>query len=283
MIPESVVESVVRYALAEDVPWGDVTTECLGLNETLACGRVIAREAGVLAGVDVARAVFLAVDGAAVFEADHADGHRFEGGETLAVVRGRASSLLGAERVALNFLQRLSGIATLTSLFVEAVAGFPTRIADTRKTTPCLRALERHAVKMGGGWNHREGLSDGVLIKDNHLAALRLRGIGLAQAVKMARDNARHTQRIEVEVESAEDAVVAAEAGADIILLDNMSLVDMRRAVEVVGTRAITEASGGMSLERVRSVAETGVSVISVGALTHSARALDLALELDLT
>jgi len=191
------------------------------------------------------------------------------------------AGVLKAERVALNFLQRLSGVATATAAYVAAIAGTSARIIDTRKTTPGLRVLEKYAVRVGGGFNHRFCLSDGVLIKDNHLAALRAAGLGLRDAVAMARERVPHTTRVEVEVESLAEVEEALAAGADAILLDNMRPPEMREAVKLIAGRAITEASGGINLSTVRAVAETGVDLISAGALTHSVRALDISLDLE--
>ena len=279
--PEIIREAVAR-ALREDMPWGDVTTDSL-IPEDLCCvAYYVAKQAGVLAGLDLAKAAMLAVDGGLVFTGRVADGEEFNRGAVIASVEGSAGSVLRAERVSLNFLQRLSGIATLTHRFVNAVAGTGTRIIDTRKTTPGLRALERYAVRAGGGQNHRFGLSDGVLIKDNHLAATRGLGIGLREAVAMARAGAPHTMGIEVEVESVAEAVEATEAGADIVLLDNMPPEQMRRAVEEVAGRATLEASGEVSLETVGAVARTGVDLISIGKLTHSAPAVDVSLDMEI-
>lgn len=279
ILPHQELRRLIETALAEDLAWGDATVEAIIPTNLKASGNVIAREEGVLAGIEVAGEVFHAVDPTLEFRTLAADGDALHRDRPLATVHGSAASILSGERVALNFLQRLSGIATLTSRYVQAVAEHPARIVDTRKTTPGLRALEKYAVVVGGGANHRQNLSDGVLIKDNHLAALATRGLGLGDVVAMARRRARHTQRVEVEVETPEQAKEAAEAGADLILLDNMSLEEMRRAVELIGGRALVEASGGVTLERVAAIAATGVDLISVGAITHSARALDIALE----
>ncbi len=279
MLPQLELRQVVERALAEDLAWGDATVEAIIPVDLEATGTMVAREEGVLAGLAVAAEVFHSVDPAVDFRAVAADGNRVERGQVLAEVRGLAASVLAGERVSLNFVQRLSGIATLTSRYVQAVAGHRARIVDTRKTTPGLRALEKYAVVMGGGANHRQNLSDGVLIKDNHLAALAMRGMGLGEVVALARRRARFTQRVEVEVETSEQAREAAEAGADIVLLDNMSLEEMRRAVALIAGRALTEASGGITLERVADVAATGVDFISVGTLTHSAKSLDIALD----
>lgn len=279
MLPRRQLSHIVETALAEDLPWGDATAEAIIPPTLRAVGSIVARAEGVLAGMEVAAEVFRTVDSSLEFEPLAADGDVVRPGQVLATVRGSAASILAGERVALNFLQRLSGIATLTSRYVGAISGHPARIVDTRKTTPGLRILEKYAVTLGGGFNHRQNLSDGILIKDNHLTALATVGIGLGEVVATARRRARHTQRVQVEVETAEQALEAVEAGADAILLDNMSLEEMRRAVELVGGRAIVEASGGVTLERVAAIAGTGVDFISVGELTHSARALDIALD----
>ncbi len=279
MLPRQELRRLVETALAEDLAWGDATVEAIIPADLKARGRIVAREDGVLAGIDVAGEVFRAVDPSIEFQPMAADGDAVHRGHELASVRGSAAGILAGERVALNFLQRLSGVSSLTSRYVHAVAGHRARIVDTRKTTPGLRTLEKYAVVVGGGTNHRQNLSDGILIKDNHLAALATRGQGLAEVVATARRRARHTQRIEVEVETPEQAQEAADAGAELILLDNMSLEEMGRAVELVGGRALLEASGGVTLETVAAVAATGVDLISVGALTHSAKALDIALD----
>jgi nicotinate-nucleotide pyrophosphorylase (carboxylating) len=279
LLPRHELRRIVEIALSEDLPWGDATAQVIIPLDLTATGRIAAREEGVLAGLEVAREVFRTVDPAVEFRALAADGDSVRGGQPLAEVRGPAAAILAGERVALNFLQRLSGTATLTSRYVQAVAGHHAAIVDTRKTTPGLRLLEKYAVVAGGGANHRQNLSDGILIKDNHLAALAMRGLSLTEVVSMARRRARHTQRVEVEVETPEQAEQAAEAGADLILLDNMAPEEMRRAVELVAGRALTEASGGITLDGVAAIAASGVDLISVGALTHSARALDIALD----
>ena len=275
------IEETVDRALAEDCAWGDVTTQALIPPDALGKASVMAKSPGVLAGLDVARTVFERVDHSLTFRALLSDGGRLQPGVGIAVIEGRAAGILRAERVALNFLQRLSGIATETSRYVEAVSGTGARIVDTRKTTPGLRLLEKYAIRAGGGHNHRVHLGDGILVKDNHLAALRSRGVGLKEAVDLARKNAPHTLKIEVEVTSVEEAVEAVEAGADIVMLDNMTVEDMRRAVGRVKGRVLLEASGGVTLGNVRAIAETGVDLISVGALTHSVKALDISLELE--
>ncbi len=271
-------DAIVDLALTEDIGGGDITTLSTVPVGTPARGTIIAKASGIISGLEVTAAIFKRVDVTTSWTPHVADGQRVEPGDRVADVDGAARSLLTAERVALNLLQRLSGVATLTARYVEAVAGTGARIIDTRKTTPGLRSLEKAAVRDGGGHNHRFGLADGVLIKDNHLAA-----IGgpdrVARAVRLARERAPHTLRIEVEVTTLDELRQALDAGADVVLLDNMDVATMRRAVDLTDGRALLEASGGISLETVRAVAETGVDLISVGALTHSAPALDLSLE----
>lgn len=275
------VTRVVAQALAEDLPWGDVTSDNLIPVDQRGIGRIEARQAGVLAGLALARTTFEQVDPSLEFVSRLVDGARLAPGDRVAEIRGSLRSLLRGERVALNLLQRLSGVATVTARYVEAVQGTRARVVDTRKTTPGLRALEKYAVRIGGGHNHRYCLSDAVLIKDNHLAALRLRGATLGDAIADLRSRVPHTTTIEVEVESLEVVREAVAAGVDSILLDNMSPPLLAEAVQVVAGRALTEASGGITLDTIRTVAETGVDLISVGALTHSVKALDLALEID--
>jgi nicotinate-nucleotide pyrophosphorylase (carboxylating) len=280
-LPRAAVERVVASALLEDLPWGDITSEYLVPADQKGTGRIEARQSGVLAGLPLAREVFAQVDRDLIFDEGSADGDRLVSGLTIVTIHGSLRSLLAGERVALNFLQRLSGIATMTNRFVAAVNGHRARIVDTRKTTPGLRLIEKYAVRVGGGHNHRQSLSDAVLMKDNHLAALRLRGTDLSAAITKLHQLVPHTTTIEVEVESFDQVRQALAAGADAILLDNMSPADMAEAVRMVGGRALTEASGGVTLESVGAIAATGVDLISVGALTHSVRALDLALEIE--
>ncbi|HET7035056.1 MAG TPA: carboxylating nicotinate-nucleotide diphosphorylase [Thermomicrobiaceae bacterium] len=272
---------IVELALDEDIGLGDVTSQATVPRERQARGIFLAKSDGVVSGLRVAEAVFQQVDPTIDFTPSVRDGERISRGETLASVAGPARSLLAAERVALNFLQRLSGVATATARYVAAVEGTGARVIDTRKTTPGMRALEKAAVRHGGGHNHRFGLSDGILIKDNHLAA-----IGgpdrIAKAIAAARQNAPHTLRVEVEVTTLEELQQALAAGADIILLDNMSPQEMAEAVRRTAGRALLEASGGIRLESLRAVAETGVDLISSGALTHSSPALDISLEIEL-
>jgi nicotinate-nucleotide pyrophosphorylase (carboxylating) len=274
-------EEIIDRALAEDLGKGDVTTETLIPGNQQGTGFIVAKKEGTLAGMKVAKQVFQRVDSELEVEIFLEDGARVKPGSKVAKVSGSVASILKAERVALNFLQHLSGIASETNRYVEAVKGLPVRIMDTRKTTPGLRSLEKYAVKLGGGENHRMNLGDGILIKDNHLAALDSRGFTLQEIVAKARQNASRQLTVEVEVKTPEEALEAAKAGADIIMLDNMSLQDMRQAVKLIHGRALIEASGGITLDNVRAVAETGVDFISIGALTHSARALDISLELE--
>jgi len=278
---EKQVEKLVDSALAEDSVWDDVTTKALIPASQEGNAYLVGKSEGILAGIGVATTVFHRVDSALRVKELVADGSRVHPGDRLAAIEGKVASILRAERVALNFLQRLSGIATETAMYVEAISGTKALITDTRKTAPGLRLLEKYAVRVGGGHNHRQNLGDGVLIKDNHLVALGSRGVGLGEVIKKARQHAPHTLKIEVEVESVEQAQEALSAGADIIMLDNMNLEDMRQVVELARGRALIEASGGITLDSVRAVVETGVDLISVGALTHSAKALDISLELE--
>jgi nicotinate-nucleotide pyrophosphorylase (carboxylating) len=275
------IEEIIDRALAEDLGKGDVTTEALIPADRQGTGFIVAKKAGILAGINVAKQVFHQADPELKVEALLEDGARVEPGSKVAKVSGSIASILRAERVALNFLQRLSGIASDTNRYVEAVKGLPVRIMDTRKTTPGLRSLEKHAVKAGGGENHRMSLGDGILIKDNHLAALRSQGLNIMEIVAKARQNGPQRLPVEVEVGTVSEALEAVEAGADIVMLDNMNLEDMRKAVKSIHGRALIEASGGITLDNVRAMAETGVDFISIGALTHSARALDISLELE--
>jgi nicotinate-nucleotide pyrophosphorylase (carboxylating) len=242
-----------------------------------ASARLIAKEPLVLAGLFVAGKVFQRLNPDVIFTALHVEGSRVTKGDVLATVEGNAADLLMAERVALNLLQRLCGIATLTSSYVQAVNGTKARIVDTRKTTPGLREVEKYAVRVGGGINHRTGLYDGVLIKENHIAAAG----GIAEAVSRARAYIPHTLKIEIETETPGQVEEALAAGADIIMLDNMDCETMRHCVGVIAGRALVEASGGVNLDTVRAIAETGVDIISVGALTHSSRAMDISMLLD--
>jgi nicotinate-nucleotide pyrophosphorylase (carboxylating) len=278
-------EQLVRMALAEDAPWGDITSEVLIAADAQASAQLVAREAGVLSGEDLFRAAMrLAGDAQAEF-AVH-DGDSFVQGAALATVAGPARAVVTAERVALNFVQRMSGIATLTARYVREIAGTRARIVDTRKTTPGLRAIERYAVRCGGGHNHRFSLSDALMAKDNHLALLTGQGSrDLTSALRAGFARLPHTMHKEVEVDRLDqiDAVLAADV--DTVMLDNFSLADLCAGVALIyertGGHVLVEASGGVTLETVRAIAETGVDIISIGALTHSVRALDLGLDID--
>jgi nicotinate-nucleotide pyrophosphorylase (carboxylating) len=271
------LDVLIKSALMEDIHTGDITTMAVVGSGGEARALLKAKEEMVVAGMDVAAAVFRVLDGAIGFSSRFRDGERTGLGEIMAEMNGNAAVLLQGERVALNLLQRMCGIATLTSRYVEAVAGTKARIVDTRKTTPGLRVLEKYAVRVGGGINHRTGLYDGVLIKENHITAAG----GIAEAVRRARAYIPHTMKIEVETESLEEVTEALGAGAEIIMLDNMTLPAMREAVEMINGRALVEASGGVNLDTVRQIAETGVDIVSVGALTHSARAMDISMLLE--
>ena len=273
------VRRLIEGALEEDGVSGDLTTGALVLDEEYGRAEAVARAPGVLAGTGVFAQVFTAVDPRLAVELLRPEGGRVVPGDTVAAVRGSLASILKAERVALNFLQRLSGIATETARYVAAVVGLPVKIVDTRKTVPGMRWLDKYAVRMGGGFNHRMSLSDGVLVKDNHLAVVKARGESFKAMVARIRQRTSHLVKIQVEVESLEEATEAAEAGADALLLDGMSPEQMEGVVRRYTGRILIEASGGITLENVRRVAETGVDLISVGALTHSPRALDISLD----
>lgn len=276
-LSEEQLDSIIDRALAEDISGGDITSEAL-LPPGLQGKAVIRGKAkGVLAGGEVAKRVFLRVDPSLKIEIIIKDGARVKPGDILATISGTVMSVLKAERVALNFLQRLSGIATETAQFVARAQGLPVTILDTRKTTPGLRLLEKYAVRTGGGQNHRLDLSDGILIKDTHLAALRALGMDLPGIITRAKRNAHHL-KVEIEVSTVEEAVDAAAAGADIIMLDNMSPEEMRRAASLAPAGVKLEASGGITLKNIDAAARSGVDFISIGALTHSPRALDMSL-----
>lgn len=275
------IQRAVRAALAEDIGPGDVTTEATVPPSATGCAHMVAREPLVLAGLTFAVTAFRELNRELIIAPHATDGEACDRGQILLRVTGSARAILTAERVALNFVQRLSGVATLTAQFTEQVNGTWTKILDTRKTTPGWRSFEKYAVKCGGGQNHRVGLYDLVLIKDNHLAALRHeQPNAIAAAVKRARA-AYPELKVEVEADTLEQVRQAVEARADIILLDNMSLDELRTAVAVIEGRAKTEASGGVNLQTVRAIAETGVDFISVGAITHSVRAVDIALDFE--
>lgn len=269
------LDEIILNALREDVGTGDITTESTIPEDRVAHGLYKAKESGVICGLGVAKRVFELINPEIVFTAFKKDGDRAEKGEIIAEVRGKATDVLTGERTGLNLMQRMSGIATRTAEAVKQVEGTGAKICDTRKTTPGLRIIEKYAVKVGGGTNHRFNLADGILIKDNHIVAAG----SITAAVRAARANAPHTLKVEVEVETFEELDEALAAGADIIMLDNMSCEDMKKAVGIVAGRAVTEASGNMGDRNLAEVAACGVDLISIGALTHSVRALDISLK----
>ncbi len=280
MLTLTAIDTVVRAALDEDAPWGDVTSEVLIPADAVATAQLVARESGVFSGGQVFASAFRLTDQRIDLRLFVADGAAFEAGEVLAEASGPARGILQAERIGLNFVQRMSGIATLTALYVAETAGTRARIVDTRKTTPGLRAIERHAVRCGGGHNHRFSLSDAVMAKDNHLAVLTAGGLGLTEALLQVRDRISHTTHLEVEVDRIDQIEPVLAAGVDTIMLDNFTPEHLAEGVRLTAGRALVEASGGVSLATVRAIAESGVDIISVGALTHSVRSLDLGLDI---
>ena len=274
------ISDLIDAALAEDLGMGDPTTDTLISPTLAASAELVSRERGVLAGIEIASIVFTRVDPSLTVATLAADGANIAPGDKMLSVSGSVASILKAERTAVNFLQRLSGIATQTRRYVDAVKSYPAQIVDTRKTTPGLRKLEKYAITMGGGRNHRQNLADGILIKDNHIEALALQGLGIGDVVRKALAGASHTIKVEIEVETLEQLEEVLDAGADLVLLDNMSVERMSEAVRIASGRAILEASGGITLDTVGRVAATGVDIISVGALTHSATALDFGLDM---
>lgn len=268
------LDRIIENALMEDIHTGDLTTQAVMGEKRTMRAILKAKEDLVLAGIQVAARVFHHLDPAITFSASFTDGSRIDSGTVIAEISGDAAFLLQGERVALNLLQRMCGVATQTAAYVEAVRGTGARVVDTRKTTPGLRMLEKYAVRIGGGINHRTGLYDGILIKENHIAAAG----GITEAIGRARAYIPHTLKIEVETETIPQVNEALAAGADIIMLDNMDVPTMRQAVAIIGDKALTEASGGVNLNTIREIAETGVNIISVGALTHSVRAMDISM-----
>jgi len=269
------IDRWIRVALREDLGSADVTTDITIEPDQKGKAVIIACEELILAGIPLAEKVFLSLDRSLRFSSFFQDGQKVSDNQILAEIEGRLRPMLTGERVALNFLQRLSGIATLTRRFVDRVEGVGVKIVDTRKTTPGLRALEKYAVRMGGGRNHRMGLYDGILIKDNHIKACG----SIANAVKKVRSKAPFTLKIEVEVSNLAEVKEALDSGADIIMLDNMPVEQMREAVQMIGTKALVEASGRINLENVLEIARSGVDFISIGAITHSARSMDIKME----
>lgn len=270
------VDKIIEQALLEDIGTGDITTESIIPSNLKAKGIIKTSDEGVVAGLDIARLVFQKLDSDNTFQEKIKDGTKITQGKLLAEITGSARTILKGERVALNFLQRMSGIATITSKFCQEVKDLPIRIVDTRKTTPGLRVLEKYAVRIGGGYNHRFGLYDAVLIKDNHIATAG----GIKPAVNSVRKQISHTVKIEVEVENLSQLQEALEMRVDVIMLDNMNLNVMKKAVKTAKGKVLLEASGRVTLENVREIAQTGVDLISIGALTHSVKSLDISMEI---
>lgn len=272
------LKPIVQNALIEDTTYGDITSEAIFDKDFEVSGVFVAKSAGIIAGLPVIIAVFQELNPRIVCSPLVADGAAVSESVKIATIKGPVKPILAGERVALNFLQRLSGIATYTANLLHLTEGYPARIVDTRKTTPGLRMLEKYAVRQGGGHNHRFNLNDAVLIKDNHIAACG----SITEAVRRCRAYISHTMRIEVETETEDQVKEALEAKADIIMLDNMPLADMKRMVEWIAGRALVEASGNVNEATIREIAATGVDIISVGALTHSVKALDISLDISM-
>ena len=269
------IDKIILTGLKEDMPFGDITTDNLIDDTSQSEALLIAKDTGVIAGIDIAKRVFEIIDKDIIFDKKIEDGHRVKPGDVIAQIKGNTRALLKGERTALNLLQRLSGIATKTRELCEKIKDTNSKVVDTRKTTLGLRALEKYAVKVGGGYNHRFSLSDGVMIKDNHIKAAG----GIKEAVKKIRKKIPHTIKIEVETETLEQVEEALEAGADIIMLDNMGVDKVRKAVKIINGSAISEASGNVNLDSIVEIAKTGVDIISVGSLTHSVSAFDISMK----
>lgn len=270
-----VVDKLIKDALIEDMPYGDITTDLLIPQNSTSSAILIVKEDGILCGIDVAKRVFEILDENIEFEKIKSDGEVIKKGDILAKINGNTRAILKGERLALNLLQRMSGIATATYTLSQKIKGYKARVTDTRKTVPLLRILDKYAVFVGGGKNHRYSLSDAVLIKDNHIKAVG----SIKEAIKRARENIPHTMKIEVEVRTMNEFEEALEAGADIIMLDHFGLDDMKKAVEAASGKALIEASGNITLENIEEIAKTGVDIISVGSITHSVKSLDISLD----
>ena len=275
------IESLIDLAIQEDYMSGDATSESIIDSKATGIGTIVSDEIGILAGFEIAAKVFLKIDPSLIISQFISDGSKLINGSEIASISGNLSSILIAERTALNFLRKLSGVATHTAKFVELISHTNAKIVDTRKTTPGYRNLEKYAVRMGGGHNHRQNLSDGILIKDNHIKILEGDGLNISDVIRKAKDNSSHTIKTEIEVENLDDLISALNAGVDIIMLDNMPVEMMKKAVELCEGKVITEASGGVNLSSVKAIAETGVNLISVGAITHSSPNLDLSLDVE--
>ncbi|TCK87994.1 nicotinate-nucleotide pyrophosphorylase [carboxylating] [Natranaerovirga hydrolytica] len=275
MTEELQIKKIIKNALLEDIGTGDITTNTIINKEATISGKILAKEEGIICGTQIFKWVFETIDPTVEIAFNFSDGDSIKKNDLIGKVKGNTRSILTAERVALNFLQRLSGISTKTAFLVTQINNTHTKITDTRKTTPGLRILEKYAVKIGGGVNHRFNLSDGILIKDNHIKG----AMGIRNAVKKAKENAPHTLKIEVEVETIEQVKEALEAKADGIMLDNMSLETMKKAVEIIDKKALTEASGNMDGKDIQQIANMGINYISIGGLTHTIKALDISLK----
>ena len=276
MLNKHIVSKIIENALLEDMNYGDITTDSLIEDSVIGEAIITTKENGIIAGLSVAEMVFKILDQEITFVPKVKDGSEVSKGDDIAIIKGSLKNIIKGERTALNFLQRLSGIATLSRRYADVVKNYPAKVVDTRKTTPGLRALEKYAVKMGGCYNHRFNLSDTVLIKDNHIKAVG----GISQAIEKCRINIPHTVKIEIEVETIEQLMEALVAKADIILLDNMDIETMKKAFEITAGRAILEASGNISEEKLEDIAAIGIDIISVGALTHSVKAMDISLNI---
>lgn len=267
---------LIKYALREDIGYGDITTSLTIAENSISTAHIIAKSKFILAGIPFAISVFRSLDPELLFKSFMKDGASVKKGDIIAEIHGRTRSILLGERTCLNILQRLSGIATFTSFFVKKIKGTNAKVVDTRKTSPCMRIMEKYAVRIGGGYNHRFGLFDGILIKDNHI---KVAG-GIKKAVKLAKKSCSHLQKIEVEVSSIQELIEALDAQADVVMLDNMKLEDIKKAVKIADRKVTLEVSGNVTLKNIRSIAETGVDLISIGAITHSAPSSDISLKI---
>ncbi|ADQ07228.1 nicotinate-nucleotide pyrophosphorylase [Caldicellulosiruptor hydrothermalis 108] len=270
-----VIDKIIKDALVEDMPYGDITTDLLIPQESTSSAVLLAKENGILCGIDVAKRVFEILDGSIKFEKLKTDGDNIQKGDVLAKIQGKTRAILMGERLALNLLQRMSGIATFTNMLAQKIKGYRATVTDTRKTIPLLRMLDKYAVFVGGGKNHRYSLSDAVLIKDNHIKAVG----SITEAVKRAKENVPHTMKVEVEVRNMQEFEEALASGADIIMLDHFTVDEMKKAVEKAEGRVLIEASGNINIDNIEEIAKTGVDIISVGSITHSVKSLDISLD----
>uniref|UniRef100_A0A7C5Z043 Probable nicotinate-nucleotide pyrophosphorylase [carboxylating] n=1 Tax=Caldicellulosiruptor owensensis TaxID=55205 RepID=A0A7C5Z043_9FIRM len=270
-----VIDKIIKDALVEDMPYGDVTTQLLIPQESISSAVFLSKENGILCGIDVAKRVFEILDVSIKFEKLKADGDYIQKGDVLARIQGNTRAILMGERLALNLLQRMSGIATFTNMLAQKIKGYKATVTDTRKTIPLLRMLDKYAVFVGGGKNHRYSLSDAVLIKDNHIKAIG----SITEAVKRAKENVPHTMKVEVEVRNMQEFEEALLSGADIIMLDHFTVDEMKKAVEKAEGRVLIEASGNINIDNIEEIAKTGVDIISVGSITHSVKSLDISLD----